>query len=73
MAEVCFSEFKHPVCVTEIFAKATGATVIDPMENFQVGLYRVLQVCSGAHPSNVQFDFGPEGYKKMWVCEQYVE
>lgn len=34
MAEVCFSQFKHPACVTEIFAKVTGTTVIDPMEKF---------------------------------------
>lgn len=40
MAEVCFSQFKHPACVTEIFAKATGTTVIDPMENFKVRLYQ---------------------------------
>lgn len=32
----------------------------------------MLQVCSGAHPFNVQFDFGPEGYKKMWVSEQHA-
>lgn len=38
MAEVCFSEFRHPACVTEIYAKATGITVIDPMENFKVRL-----------------------------------
>lgn len=36
MAEVCFSEFKHQACVPEIYAKATGTTVIDPMENPQV-------------------------------------
>lgn len=32
----------------------------------------MLQVCSGAHPFNVQSDFGPEGYKKMWVSEQHA-
>lgn len=36
MAEVCFSEFKHQVCIPEIYAKAAGTTVIDPMENLQV-------------------------------------
>lgn len=32
----------------------------------------MLQVCSGAHPFNVQFDFGPERYKKMWMSGQYA-
>lgn len=29
-------------------------------------------MCSGAHPFNVQFDFGPEGYKRMGVSERYA-
>lgn len=36
MAEVCFSEFKDQARVHEIYAKATGTTVIDPMENLEV-------------------------------------
>lgn len=40
MAEVCFSKFKHQACVPEIYAKVTGTTVVDPMEDLSVGPYQ---------------------------------
>jgi len=36
MSEVCFSELKHQACVSEIYAEATGTTMIDPVENLYV-------------------------------------
>lgn len=51
MAEVCFSEFKHPACVTEIYAKAILELLwLILWKILKWGCARVLQVCSGAHP-----------------------